>query len=153
MLRSWPRPPARSRRISSETGCGISLLLSGKKIDITAATDGLDAFLLSIIRTEFAPQVAHMHVNAAVHGRHWPAQGSLREVLTADDFSRTAQERIQKIEFRPGKSDRFPVAGDAARVRVQINASQMHGLRSSGRSTARGAAQDRAQTGDQFAGI
>src|SRR5882724_3492316 len=150
MPRSWPRPPARSRRISSETGCGISLLLSRKQIDVTAATDGLDAFLLSVIRPELAPQIAHMHVNAAVHGRHWPAQGGLREVLTADDFSRTAQERIQKIEFGPGKSDRFPVAGNAARVRVQINPSKVHWLRGRGRSSARGAAQDRAQTGDQL---
>src|SRR5882724_6517753 len=125
MPRSWPRPPARSRRISSETGCGISLLLSRKKINVTAATDGLDAFLLSIIRPEFAPQIAHMHVNAAVHGRHWPAQGGLREVLTADDFSRTAQERIQKIEFGPGKRHGLPVTGDAARIRVKINAGQM----------------------------
>ena len=70
-----------------------------------------------------------MHVNAAVHGRHWPAQRSLRQVLTTDDFARTAQEGIQKIKFRPGKRYRFAVAGDAARIWVQINPGQMHWLR------------------------
>src|SRR5258708_4841852 len=120
MLRSSPRPPARNRRISSEISCGISLLLFRKEIDVTATTDGLDALLFSVIRPQFAPKIAHVYVNAAVHCRHWPAQRSLRQVLTADDFARTAEEGIQKIKFRSGKRDRFAIAGDAARIRVQI---------------------------------
>src|SRR5579864_321354 len=114
MPQSWPLPPARNRKISSETGCGISLLLSRKKIDVTAAADGLDALLLSVIRAQLATEIAHVHVNTAVHGRHWPAQRGLREVFTADDLARTAQKRIQQIELRPGKRYGLSIARDTA---------------------------------------
>src|SRR5579859_2618524 len=110
MLRSWPRPPARSRKISSGTGSGISRLLSWKQINITAATDGLDALLLAVIRAELTPQVAHMHINAAVHGRHGPAQRGLRQVFTADDLSRIAQKRIKQIKLRSGKAHGLAIA-------------------------------------------
>src|SRR5437868_3819 len=96
--------PARSKRISSEKDCGISRLISRKQIDVTAAADGLDAFLLAVIRAELAPQVAHMHVNAAVHGRHGPAQRGLRKVLTADDLSRIAQKSVKQVELGSGKA-------------------------------------------------
>src|SRR5262249_59095835 len=64
--RSWPRPPARSRRRFSRRDCDISRLLSRKQVNIAAAANGLDALLVALIRTQLAPQVAHMHVNAAV---------------------------------------------------------------------------------------
>src|SRR5438309_3734540 len=106
--------PARSRKIFSGTGCGISLLLSCKEINITAAADGLDALLIAVIRPMLAPQIAHMHVNAAVHGRHWPAQRSLRQVFSTDDFARITQEGIQKIKLRSCKHHRFAIACNAA---------------------------------------
>src|SRR6185312_943546 len=153
MPQSWRRQPARSRRRFSGTGCDTSLLLSRKEINVTAATDGLDTLLLSVIRSQLAPEIAYMHVNTAIHGRHWPAQRSLRKVLTADDFAWTTQKGIQKIKFRSGKRYRLAVAGNAAGIRVQIDPGQMDRLRGRRRSASSGTAQNRAQTGNQFTGI
>src|SRR5689334_7688130 len=114
MLRSWPLPPARSRKKSSRKDYGISRLLSRKQIDITAAADGLDALLFAVIGAELAPQVAYMHVNAAVHGRHGPAQRGLRQIFPADDLSRITQKRIKQIELRSGEAHRLAIAGYAA---------------------------------------
>src|SRR5215475_12011938 len=103
MLRSWPRWPARTRKRSSETDCGISRLVSGKQVNVATAADGLDALLLAIVGAEFAPQIAHVHVNTAVHGGHRASQSGLRQVFTADDLPRIAQEGIEQVELGSGQ--------------------------------------------------
>src|SRR6476660_1156312 len=153
MLRSWPRWPARTRKRSLEIGCDISRLLSRKQIDVTAATDGLDALLLAIVGAELAPQVAHVHVNAAVHGGHGAAQRGLRQVFTADDLPRIAEKCIEQIELGASEPYGLAVASHAARVRMQINSGQVHRLRGRGRTGRGRAAQDRAQTGHKFARV
>src|SRR5581483_11281352 len=114
MPRSWPPQPARNKKRSSKKGCDTSRLLSRKQVHIAAAAYGLDSLLVAIIRPKLAPQIAHMHVNAAVHGGHRAAQRGLRQVFTSNDLSWTAQESVEQIEFGAGKAHWLARAGHAA---------------------------------------
>src|SRR5215831_3529919 len=98
MPQSWLPRRARSKGKSSRKDCDISQLLSRKQINVTATANGFDSFLIAFVRSKLAPQVAHMHVNAAIHRRHGTAQRRLRQVFTGNDASRAAQEGVKQIE-------------------------------------------------------
>src|SRR5258707_3568921 len=85
--------------------CEHSHLLSWEQVHVSAAPNRLDAFLVAIIRPDLAPQIADVHVDAAVHRRHGPSQGRLGQVFAADDFSRTAastrsEEHTSELQSR-----------------------------------------------------
>jgi len=59
----------------------------GRQIDVPAASNGLDAFLLAIISAQFTTQIAHVHIDTAVHGRHRPREGRLSKFFAADNLA------------------------------------------------------------------
>ena len=85
------------------------------------STNGLDALEAARPRPEFAPQIAHVLVNASIQRRYLTSERSERKIVPRDDRSGGAQERVEKLELDRSQLDRFTCPKDGASASVERN--------------------------------